>query len=138
MLEIDHNLSLSDREFSASAIRSQGAGGQNVNKVATAIALRFSIPESSLPEDLKERLLKLNDRRVNKDGVFVLKVQDSRSQDRNYQLARERLAEFIRRGSHVPKRRVATRPGKAARQKRMDEKNRRSEVKAQRSRPRDF
>lgn len=130
MLKITDELSIPDSEFSLSAIRSQGAGGQNVNKVATAIQLRFDIAASSLPAPVQQRLLGLNDRRVSKEGVFVLKAQDYRSQERNYQLALERLAAFIRRGTAVRKRRVPTRPSKSSKKKRLDQKTRRGQVKS--------
>lgn len=132
MLEINNQLSVPESELSVTAVRSQGAGGQNVNKVATAIQLRFDIPASSLPEPVKEKLLNLSDRRVSKEGVLVLKVQDFRSQERNYQLARERLAAFIRRGTLQRKRRLATKPSKSAKAKRMDEKTRRARIKSRR------
>lgn len=130
MLKITDQLSIHESEFHVTAVRSQGAGGQNVNKVATAIQLRFDIPASSLPDEVKQRLLRLNDRRVNKEGEFVLKAQDYRSQERNYQLALDRLAAFIRRGTVVRKRRLATRPSKSAKQKRLEQKTRRGRVKA--------
>jgi ribosome-associated protein len=138
MLQVDKELSIPESEFSVTAVRSQGAGGQNVNKVATAIQLRFDIPHSSLPEDVKARLLNLNDRRVNKEGELVLKVQDYRSQERNYVLAQERLASFIRRGTQVRKPRLATRPSKAAKKRRLEEKTRRGQVKSQRGKVTDF
>jgi ribosome-associated protein len=138
MLEIDKNVRIPESEFSVTAVRSQGAGGQNVNKVATAIQLRFDIPHSSLPDDIKARLLNLNDRRVNKEGELVLKVQDCRSQERNYALAQERLASFIRRGTQVRKPRLATKPSRAAKRKRLEEKNRRAQVKSRRGKVSDF
>lgn len=138
MLEIDKQLRIPDSEFSVTAIRSQGAGGQNVNKVATAIQLRFDIPHSSLPDEVKARLLNLNDRRVNKEGELVLKVQDCRSQERNYALAQERLASFIRRGTQVRKPRRATKPSKAAKKRRLEEKTRRAQIKSRRGKVSDF
>lgn len=138
MLEINDRLSIPESEFSVTAVRSQGAGGQNVNKVATAIQLRFDITASSLPAEVKEKLLGMNDRRVSKEGVFVLKVQDYRSQERNYRLARERLASFIRRGTVVRKRRLATKPSKSARKKRLEQKTRRGQIKARRGKVSDF
>jgi ribosome-associated protein len=138
MLEINDWLSIPDSEFSVTAVRSQGAGGQNVNKVATAIQLRFAIPGSSLPDTVKEKLLNLHDRRVNKEGVFVLKVQDYRSQERNYRLALDRLAAFIRRGSLVRKRRLATKPSQAVKRKRLQEKTRRAKIKAKRGKVSDY
>ena len=130
MLVINNQLELPESDFTVSAVRSQGAGGQNVNKVATAIQLRFDIRQSSLPEAVKLRLLNLGDQRVTLDGVLILKSQESRSQLRNLQAAKQRLVEFVRRGTVVRKRRLATKPSKAAVQKRLDNKRRRGEIKS--------
>ena len=130
MLDIAPDLSIPDEELTERFVRSSGPGGQNVNKVATAVELRFDIAGSpSLPEPLRERLLARRDRRLTDEGVLVLNAQRFRTQDRNREDARDRLVAFIVAGLHVPKKRVATKPSRASKQRRLDEKKGRSTIK---------
>lgn len=130
MLQITNSVSIPEDEIDMSAVRSQGAGGQNVNKVATAIHLRFDIGASSLPESYKERLLQLSDQRITKDGVIVIKAQQHRTQEQNREEALERLQELIKSAIVLPKPRKASRPTFSAKQKRLESKSKRSYIKA--------
>ncbi|CAM2788078.1 alternative ribosome rescue aminoacyl-tRNA hydrolase ArfB [Moritella viscosa] len=129
MVFISSNVSIPDSEIDIQAIRAQGTGGQNVNKVSTAIHLRFDIKASSLPEFYKERLLALSDHRITKDGVIIIKSQESRSQDYNKQVAFERLVELIKQATVIQKARRATKPSRNAKKKRMDTKTQRGKTK---------
>ena len=133
-LEITPTLSIPDDELVERFVRASGAGGQNVNKVATAVELRFDVAGSpSLPDALRERLLSRRDRRLIDEGVLVIDAQRFRTQDRNRQDARERLAALIAAALVVPKKRIATKPSRAAKARRLDAKRGRGEIKRGRS-----
>ena len=135
MLEITPRLSIPDSELVERFVRSSGPGGQNVNKVATAAELRFDIATSpSLPESLRERLLARRDRRITDEGVLVISAQRFRTQDRNREDARERLAAFIAAGLEVAAPRIATRPTRASKERRLSGKRERGTIKRDRTR----
>lgn len=133
MLKINDDLSIPESEFEFSAIRAQGPGGQNVNKVSSAIHLRFDIANSAaLSDDVKERLLAFKDRRISKSGVVVIKSQRFRNQEKNRADALERLAVLVRKGLEVEKPRKKTKPSRKVRERRLEDKSRRSRLKQSR------
>ena len=132
-IRINDKLSIEEDELVFSAIRAGGPGGQNVNKVSSAIHLRFDIVASSLPEAIKARLLNSRDQRITSDGVVVIKAQNHRTQEKNRQDAIDRLCAMVSAAADVPKRRIPTRPGRAAKKRRLDDKKKRGALKKLRS-----
>jgi len=138
MLQLSNAVFIPDEELEISAIRAQGAGGQNVNKVSSAIHLRFDVHASSLPEFYKERLLALSDSRISKDGVIVIKAQTFRTQEKNRTDAFERLKALILDATKTQKARRDTKPTRSSQRKRVDKKTKHGKTKALRGKVKDF
>jgi ribosome-associated protein len=136
VIQITDTLAIDDREVEERFVRASGPGGQNVNKVSTAVQLRFDVNGSSLPDDIKTRLISIAGSRMTTEGVLVIDAREHRTQAQNREAARARLIDFIARATHRPKKRRPTRPGRAAKEKRLTTKKRRAAVKAARERTR--
>lgn len=133
MIPISDMIALNENELEINAVRAQGTGGQNVNKVSSAVHLRFDIQASSLPDFLKKRLLNRSDSRITKNGIIIIKAQQYRTQEMNRQDAVERLINLIREAGMTKKRRKPTTPTAAGKERRINEKRRRSQIKAARN-----
>ena len=129
MVYINEQISIGDEEITLSAIRAQGAGGQNVNKVSSAIHLRFDVTASSLPDPVKARILQSSDQRLTQDGILVIKAQSHRSQEKNRAEAIDRLRELILAATQTRRKRIPTRPSRGAKEKRLESKKKRASIK---------
>lgn len=136
MIRITDSIAIDEDELTWSFTRASGPGGQNVNKVSTAVEVRFNVERAFLPPDMKARLRPIAGRQLTQDGVLLITAQETRSQERNREIALQKLVELLRKAAHRPKRRIATRPTRASKTRRLDEKARRGQTKKLRhSRP---
>ena len=132
-LRVDDRITIRLDEIRLDAVRAQGPGGQNVNKVSSAIHLRFDVPASSLPDHIKQRLLNSRDQRITSDGVIVIKAQNHRTQEKNREEALARLSQIVKKAAQKKRKRIPTKPSRVAKQKRLDSKKKRGALKILRS-----